>query len=275
MMTTFNLEKKEREIEVQELTIQKQRIAKNAFLGGLLLILTIAFITFKNYMNKVRTNRLLDKQKLEIENLLMNILPAKVAKELREDGRASTRYFKNVSVLFTDFKDFTKISEGLTPNELVAELNEFFNAFDAIIEKNYLEKIKTIGDAYMCAGGLPSINKTHPVNAINAGLEMQKFMERTNKKRKESGLIPWELRIGIHSGPVTAGVIGKKKYAYDIWGSTVNIASRMESKGEVGKVNISASTFALVKDKFNCLYRGKLSAKNIGEIDMYFIESEK
>ncbi|NQU85472.1 MAG: tetratricopeptide repeat protein [Mariniphaga sp.] len=263
------------EIELQDLAFQKQRLVKNAFLAGLVFILIIAFITFRNYMNKVKTNRLLDTQKLEIENLLKNILPAKVAKELREDGRATSRYFKNVSVLFTDFKDFTKISSGLSPNELVAELNDFFNAFDNIIEKHYMEKIKTIGDAYMCVGGLPSINKTHAVNAIEAGLEMQEFMISNNKKRIEQGKTPWNLRVGIHTGAVTAGVVGSKKYAYDIWGSAVNTASRMESNGEVGKVNISASTFELVKDKFDCFYRGKILAKNIGEIDMYFVEGEK
>ena len=279
---TYEITKKQGEIDLltkdkalQEMVLQKQRAVKNTFLIGLILILIIAFITFRNYMAKVRTNRLLDLQKMEIEKLLMNILPAKVAKELREDGHASSRYFKSVSVLFTDFKDFSKISADLSPNQLVKELNEFFNAFDEIIEKNNLEKIKTIGDAYMCVGGLPSINNTHPLNAVNAGLEMQAFMEIFNAKRIAEGLIPWYLRVGVHTGPVTAGVVGSKKYAYDIWGSTVNVASRMESNGEIRKVNISSSTFELVKDNYDCTYRGKISAKNIGEVDMYFVAKKK
>ena len=277
-----DLDKKQSEIDLltkdralKELALQKQRAVKNTFLIALILILIIAFITFRNYMVKVKTNRLLDLQRMEIEKLVLNILPAKVAKELREDGHATSRYFKSVTVLFTDFKDFSKISEGLSPNELVAELNEFFNAFDNIIEKHFLEKIKTIGDAYMCVGGLPSINKTHPVNAVNAGLEMQQYMENVNKKRIEKGKTSWYLRVGIHTGPVTAGVVGRKKYAYDIWGSTVNVASRMESNGESGKVNVSSTTYELVKDKFECNYRGKISAKNIGEVDMYFIDQKK
>jgi class 3 adenylate cyclase len=177
--------------------------------------------------------------------------------------------------LFTDFKGFTTIAKDMTPTELVAELNEFFVAFDDIIEKNGLEKIKTIGDAYMCAGGIPTTNKTHPVDIVRAGLQIQEFMNHHSVKRVEKGLQPWGLRVGIHTGPVTAGVVGRKKYAYDIWGSAVNIASRMESSGDVGKVNISAATYDLVKDVFPCSHRGKISAKNVGEIDMYFVESEE
>jgi adenylate cyclase len=274
MMTSFNLEKKEREVEVQELTIQKQRIAKNAFLGGLVLVFIIAFIIFRNYRAKVKINKVLDKQKVEIENLVLNILPATIAKELRLKGTATPRNYESVSVLFTDFKDFTKISAQLTPGELVSELNDYFVAFDNITEKHNLEKIKTIGDAYMCAGGLPVENDTHPVNAIKAALEIQEYMIQKNKVRAAKGEIPWGLRVGINTGPVMAGVVGRKKYAYDIWGSTVNVASRMESNGEVGKVNISAATYELIKDKFDCLYRGKISAKNVGEIDMHFIENE-
>lgn len=277
----YDIEKKQNEVdiltkdkELKELTIQKQKFTRNALIIGLSLILIIAFIIFRNYLNKVRINKILDKQKVEIENLLLNILPEKVAKELQLSGKATPRNYESVSVLFTDFKGFTKIAEGLTPTELVAELNTFFHAFDTIVDKYDLEKIKTIGDAYMCAGGIPSITDDHFIKAVKAGLEMQEFMQDINGTRLKEGLTPWGLRVGIHTGPIVAGVVGKKKYAYDIWGNTVNIASRMESNGEVDKVNISASTYNLVKEYYNCHYRGKISAKNVGEIDMYFIEDE-
>ncbi len=154
----------------------------------------------------------------------------------------------------------------------MAELNTFFEAFDSIVEKYKLEKIKTIGDAYMCAGGLPTETSDHCLQTVKVGLEMQEVMKSINEERKKNGLIPWELRVGIHTGPVVAGVVGKKKYAYDIWGSTVNIASRMESNGEPGKVNISAASYAMIKENYQCHHRGKIEAKNVGEIDMYFVE---
>ncbi len=270
----FDLVKKEGEVEFQKLAIQKQRIVKNSFLAGLILILAIAFIIFRNYLSKVKINKLLDKQKDQIESLLLNILPAEVARELQDKGAATPRDYQSVSVLFTDFKDFSRIAEGLSPNDLVTELNKYFQEFDNIIERHNLEKIKTIGDAYMCAGGIPTGNITHPLNVVEAGMEMQAYMEAQNTIRKEKGMANWGLRVGIHTGPVVAGVVGRKKYAYDIWGNTVNIASRMESNGEVGKVNISSATYELVKDVFKCEYRGKISAKNIGEIDMYFIDSK-
>jgi class 3 adenylate cyclase len=147
-------------------------------------------------------------------------------------------------------------------------------AFDDIIERNNLEKIKTIGDSYMCAGGIPTADNEHPYNIVKAGLEIQQYITQNNQRRAEKGLPPWDVRVGVHIGPLVAGVVGKKKYAYDIWGSTVNIASRMESNGEPGQVNISASTYELIKDKYACKYRGKIYAKNVGEIDMYFIDHE-
>lgn len=272
---SFDLDRKEAELAVQELEVQKQRLVKNAVFGGLILILIIAFIIFRNYLNKVKINRLLDKQNVQIENLLLNILPAPVAKELQESGKASPRDYASVTVLFTDFKGFTRIAEGMSPNELVTELNEFFHAFDDIVERHNLEKIKTIGDAYMCAGGIPAENSTHPFDAVEAGFEMQRFIASRNLERAANGQEPWELRVGIHTGPVVAGVVGRKKYAYDIWGSAVNIASRMESNGEVGRVNISMSTFNLVRERYSCQYRGKITAKNLGDIDMYFVENHQ
>jgi class 3 adenylate cyclase len=275
MEATHQLGEKEKEVQLQELTIQKQRLVKNAFLIGLVLILIIAFIIFRNYLAKVKINKILDRQKEQIETLLLNILPKKVARELQEQGKATPRDYESVSVLFTDFKGFSSIAKTLDPNELVNELSSFFVAFDGIIEKYNLEKIKTIGDAYMCAGGIPTPNESHALDTVMAGLEMQKFMKENNEKRVAEGKIPWELRVGIHTGPIVAGVVGKKKYAYDIWGSTVNIASRMESNGEPGKVNVSQSTYCLINDKFTLTHRGKISAKNVGEVDMYFVGDQK
>ena len=278
----FELDKRETQIdlltkdrELQEAIIQKQKFAKNTFITGFLVTLLAVFATYRNYRRKVRTNKLLDKQKEEIESLVLNILPAAVATELRTDGVATPRHYESVSVLFTDFKGFTKIAEGLSPQDLVSELNIFFSAFDEITLRHNLEKIKTIGDAYMCAGGIPSKSSAHPFDAVKAGLEMQEFMFKTNEGRKARGLPGWDLRIGIHTGPVVAGVVGKRKFAYDIWGNTVNIASRMESSGEAGRLNISSATFELVKEQFDCEFRGKVHAKNVGDIDMYFVTGRK
>jgi adenylate cyclase len=277
----FEIQKKQAEINllvknraIQQLELRRQRFAKNSLIGGFILVFLIAFILFRNSRIKSKTNKLLDKQKAEIENLLSNMLPAEVAKELQSNGQATPRYYESVSVLFSDFRNFTQMADALSPQDIVLELNEYFMAFDDIIEKYGLEKIKTIGDAYMCAGGIPVIDESHPVKIVKASLEIQKYIQSRNELKKETGNLPWDLRIGIHTGPVVAGVVGRKKYAYDIWGSTVNTASRMESNGETGRVNISADTYELVKDHYVCTYRGKILAKNVGEVDMYFVESE-
>lgn len=276
----FDIQKKQSQIDLlmkdkalQDLDLKRQKVARNALIAGLVLVFIIAFIIFRGYRTKIRTNRLLDSQKEEIEQLLLNILPAEVAKELRASGEAAPRYYEQVSVLFTDFKSFSLLAKELTPQEIVFELNECFNAFDEIIGKYQLEKIKTIGDSYMCAGGIPTPDDTHPLRMIQAGLEIQQFIRERNNKKVTLGQSAWDLRVGINVGPVVAGVVGRRKYAYDIWGGTVNIASRMESSGEPGKVNISANTYELVKDHYRCTHRGKIFAKNIGEIDMYFVEA--
>ena len=175
--------------------------------------------------------------------------------------------------MFTDFKGFTNVSERLDPEKLVSEIDRYFSFFDQVTTKYNLEKIKTIGDAYLCAGGLPHENNTHAGDVAMAALEIQEFMQQQKSHNGDELFI--ELRIGIHTGPVIAGIVGTKKFAYDIWGDTVNIASRMESSGEVGKVNISGTTYQLIKDNFACEYRGKIAAKNKGDVDMYFIESAK
>lgn len=209
------------------------------------------------------------------DKLLLNILPSSVANELKESGQVTPLNYESVTVLFTDFVGFTGIAEKLAATELIHELDGCFTQFDEETARNKLEKLKTIGDAYMCAGGLPNINSTHAVDACLAALEFQNFMLQMSKLKGELNLPYWTLRIGIHTGPVTAGVVGKNKFAYDIWGDTVNTASRMESSGVAGEVNISGHTYELVKDFFKCENRGKVEAKGKGMIDMYFVKGIK
>jgi adenylate cyclase len=219
----------------------------------------------------------LKKEKDRSESLLLNILPGEVAEELKETGGAEARLFDNVTVLFTDFKGFTTVSEKLTPQQLVDELHACFSAFDEITGKYNIEKIKTVGDAYLAVSGLPLANLNHAEDLIRAAIEIRDFMvERARDGRRlttEDGKNreTFEIRIGIHSGSVVAGIVGVKKFAYDIWGDTVNTAARMEQNSEAGKINISQSTYELVKDKFNCEYRGEIEAKNKGKLKMYFV----
>ncbi|NNE26260.1 MAG: hypothetical protein HKN09_05415, partial [Saprospiraceae bacterium] len=207
------------------------------------------------------------------EQLIRNILPEAVAQELKVHGKIKARKFESVSVLFTDFKDFSKFSESLNAEQIIEEIDSCYKAFDAIVEKYNIEKIKTIGDAYMCAGGIPSPRDNHEIDIVNAALEMIQFISDSNADRIARGIPPLEVRAGIHTGPVIAGIVGSKKYAYDIWGPTVNIAARMESSGEPGKLNISGATYLKIKDKFTCEFRGQIKAKSVGAVDMYFVES--
>jgi len=244
---------------------------------------------FKLIKNIVKQTEILEQQSFELEqknlflkveqeksdNLLQNILPAEIAEQLKNKGSVDAKTYKTVSVLFTDFKGFTQISEKLSPQRIIVELSVFFAKFDEIIGGHFIEKIKTIGDSYMCVGGLPLRNKSNPIDTVLAGLEMQEFVTKLNQDKIAKGEEPWNLRLGIHTGKVIAGVIGKKKFAYDIWGDTVNTASRMESAGEVGKVNISGETYQHIAEYFDCEYRGKIVAKNKGEIDMYFVHGLK
>jgi adenylate cyclase len=216
-------------------------------------------------------NQLIQEEKKRSEDLLLNILPAAIADELKMSGAAIPRRYQTVSVLFADFKDFSKKIEDFSPDELIAELDFCFSAFDTIIEEYGLEKIKTIGDAYMCAGGLPTPDNQHPVRMIQAARDMQAFLEERKEERAAKEQPFFEARIGIHTGPIIAGVVGLKKFAYDIWGDTVNIASRLESNSEPGRINVSESTYQLVRNEFPCEYRGKIPTKNIGELDMYFV----
>jgi class 3 adenylate cyclase/CheY-like chemotaxis protein len=218
--------------------------------------------------------RLIEEEQEKSERLLLNILPFEVARQLKSKGKAGTRFYRHVTVLFTDFKDFSKNTRELEPTDLVAILDDYFAKFDEITGKHYLEKIKTIGDAYMCAGGLPLRNKSNPVDAVLAGLEIQDYIQRL-KENPKPGIPAWELRIGIHTGPVVAGVVGRKKFAYDIWGETVNAAARMENLGEVNLVNVSEATYEYVKDYFECEFRCRVNAKNVGEMNMYTVKRIK
>lgn len=257
----------------------KERLAvtKNLlYLLFALLVIAVMFIFF--YLNVRKKNRqialqksLLSKEKDKSDSLLLNILPKAVAEELKEKGKSPPRSFKMVSILFTDFSGFTQISEKLSPPQLLKKLDDIFLEFDLIVERNGLTRIKTIGDAYMCVAGLPNKDTDHAKNAVLTALEMRDYIETFNATLLRSEP-KWNIRIGVNSGPVVAGVVGIKKFAYDIWGDAVNLASRMESSGEIKKVNISQSTYDLVKSEFRTEYRGKIFAKSKGNIDMYFVE---
>jgi len=245
------------------------------FLAVLSVIVFLRWRSWKFMQEKIRLEELVSsrteelmKEKEKTEDLIAKILPKDTADELKKKGKATSQKYEMVTVLFSDIQGFTKIAEQMNPETLIDQLDVFYLQFDSVVEKYNIEKIKTIGDAYMCAGGIPDKNRTNPVEVVLAGLEMQQYMR--DMKAQNTNI--WDLRIGIHTGPVIAGVIGQKKFSYDIWGDTVNVASRMESSGEAGKVNISGHTYELVRDFFICEYRGRMPVKYKGEIDMYFVK---
>ena len=212
------------------------------------------------------------RQKGEIESLLLNILPAETAQELRREGRAPARHYADVTVLFADIQNFTLIAESLSPADLVAELDACFSRFDALMDRFSIEKIKTIGDAYLCVGGLPNPATHDPARVVEAALAMLDVMDELRVERQAQGR-PWfDIRIGIHTGPLVAGVVGTKKFAYDIWGDTVNTAARVEQTGEPGRINVSRVTYERICDRITCAARGLVLAKNKGELEMYFVE---
>jgi class 3 adenylate cyclase len=266
-------------LELSELKLRNQFYVGAAFF----VILSLVMLNlYRGNRQKKKMNRLLadEKQKTEQERdksdeLLLNILPFTVAQELKSQGKTPVRTYALATVLFTDFKGFTSVAEKMSPTELVEELDSCFAKFDEIITQFKLEKIKTIGDAYMCVGGIPAPNESNPIAAVLAGLSIQKFMLDKRNEKLAQGQDYWQCRLGINSGELIAGVIGRKKFAYDVWGDTVNTGSRMESSGEVGKVNISGKTYQLVKEYFEVEYRGKVDAKGKGEIDMYFVNRIK
>ncbi|MBL7809535.1 MAG: tetratricopeptide repeat protein [Saprospiraceae bacterium] len=245
------------QIAEREASIRRKNQQLYLVVTGLLATLLGVFLVF-------RQKKRADREKQRSEELLLNILPADVAGELKASGVSRARKFPETSVLFCDFKNFTTYAEDLDPEELVRILDHYFRAFDQLVGAYGLEKIKTVGDAYICAAGLPSPDPDHAIKLVKCALAIQEMM-----KESKDG---WQLRIGIHSGPVVAGIVGIKKFAYDIWGDTVNIAARMEQNAEAGKVNVSQATYLLVKDHFRCSYRGRLEVKNKGEMDMYYVE---
>ena len=206
------------------------------------------------------------------DDLLLNILPEAVANELKEHGKTKAKTYGLVTVLFTDFKDFADISSKMSPELLVDEIDSCFSAFDSIVARHGVEKIKTVGDAYIAVAGLPVPTHHHAENAIEAAIEIRNFILHRKEEKISRGEAPFEIRLGIHTGPVVAGIVGTRKFAFDIWGDTVNLAARMEQNGEPGKINISDKTYELVRNKFHCTHRGKIPAKNKGNVDMYFVE---
>lgn len=285
-MSKMELRIKDDEIKLKEqerrIELEQEKAVRNLFIACFIIVLVVAFFIYRGFRQKQKTNselseknRLIAKEKERSEELLLNILPVETADELKKFGKASPRYYSEVSVLFTDFKNFTRFAEKLTPDQLVAEIDFCFRKFDEITTRHGLEKIKTIGDAYMCASGVPVQNSNNAVSIVAAAIEIRDFMVEMRKERQAKGDDYWEIRIGINTGPIVAGIVGIRKFAYDIWGDTVNIAARMESGGEAGKINISGTTYELVKKQFTCTYRGKVEAKNKGEIEMYFVESKK
>lgn len=282
------LERNQTQLTEAKLEAEKQKNevqARNKFLqlSGVvaLFFLLLSILMFGRFQAKKRSektlagkNKTIEEERLRNEVLLLNILPKSIVEELKTYGKAKARRFDQVTVLFSDFVNFTRIAEQLTPEELVEELDKCFKAFDHII-KQYpdIEKIKTIGDAYMCASGL-SERKGLPNNLIQAALDMQSYLKEYKDLRIKQGKPFFEARIGLHTGPVVAGVVGDIKFAYDIWGDTVNLASRIESNSEAGQVNISQDTYNLIRYRYNCDYRGKMPAKNKGEVDMYFVNKK-
>ena len=256
--------KKQSELDLETEKAKTQKIISIAIGLALFLIGFFAISLFRN-------NKIIAKEKERSDGLLKNILPEETAAELKEKGSVTSKKYESTSVLFTDFKGFTQFSEGLSPEELVKSIDFYFSKFDEIIDKHNLEKIKTIGDAYMCAGGLPFPSEDHAYKATLAALEIADFVKKAmNNSDKNAS---FDIRIGINTGSVVAGVVGTKKFAYDIWGDAVNIASRMESSGEPGKVNISETTYNLLKEKEEFVFesRGAIEAKGKGKINMYFV----
>ena len=274
----YETEKKDKEIQImkqndiiQKLDLKKQKILRNSFLFGFAFVLILAVIIFYGLVQKRRAARTIEAEKEKSDELLLNILPAKVASDLKKQGTTEPEMFENVTVFFSDIIDFTEKSNALEPQVLISELNDIFTGFDNIIEKYHCERIKTIGDAYLAVCGLPESNPRHADNIVNAALEIVDYM----KQRNENSSHNWEVRIGIHSGQVVGGVVGVKKYLYDVFGDAINTASRMEANSEPMRVNISQTTMELVKYRFVFDDRGDIETKGKGRIKMYYVKGRK
>ncbi|MCK5102609.1 MAG: tetratricopeptide repeat protein [Cyclobacteriaceae bacterium] len=269
LRTNFEVSQKQTEVDLLLQQKRNQKIIVITIAIALILICLLALGLYRRYLFIQKTNKIIEKEKNRSEKLLLNILPVETALELKENGRVQAKKFESTTVLFTDFREFTKFAEYVEPEQLIKSIDFYFKEFDEITTKYGLEKIKTIGDAYMCAGGLPIENQTHARSVIQAAKEMIEVVRR--ELLTQNDLIHFEIRIGVHTGPVIAGIVGTKKWQYDIWGDTVNIASRMESNSESGMVNLSETTYNEIKDEFPCEYRGELEVKNHGSMKMYFL----
>jgi len=258
----------EQELKMKDEVLEQKKKQQLFYVYSIITVLVISLLVFRSFRQQKKSNVALLKEKKRSEELLLNILPQEVASELMEKGFADAKHFHNVTVLFTDFVSFTSIAEKMSPQELVGELHVCFKAFDGILGKYHIEKIKTVGDAYMAVSGLPISNPNHAADVVAAAIEIRDFMVQ---RKKEMGKATFSIRIGINSGEVVAGIVGVRKFSYDIWGDTVNIAARMEQNSEEGKINISESTYQLVKGTYPCIHRGKVEAKNKGGIDMYYV----
>ena len=276
----IRLEKQEQEIALQEARLSEARTRQRALMGGGLALALLALLLYNRYRIKNKANKdleeknvIIDAERKKSDDLLLNILPATTARELKETGRAQARHYDSVTVLFTDFSGFTATAAKLAPADLVAELDTCFRAFDAITSRHGIEKIKTIGDAYLCVGGLPEEREGHALDVVKAAIEMQAWMEDRARQLEREHRPFFRMRAGIHTGPVVAGVVGDRKFAYDIWGDTVNTAARMESNSEPGRINLSAATWEEVKGSIPCTPRGAIEAKGKGKLEMYFVEN--
>jgi class 3 adenylate cyclase len=247
--------------------------------GLVVIIFIVSFVMENAYIRSLNVldekNKTIEEERKKSDELLLNILPQEVMEELKQTGKTTARSYDLVTVMFADFKDFTLIGDKLPPEELVAAIDEYFTEFDKIIDRYDIEKIKTVGDAYLCAGGVPIPNTKNPVQMIETAFEFLKTSFALAEKRKAEGKFYFGLRIGIHSGPLVAGVVGSKKFEYDIWGDAVNTAARMQQNCEENKINISGTTYELIKHRYNCIHRGRIQTKNKGLVDMYFVDNKK
>ncbi len=262
LRTNFEVSRKQVEVDL----LHQQKRNQQIMVISLFIILGLALVILGTLYWYYKT---ISREKKISESLLLNILPAETAAELKQNGKVKAVKFDEVTVLFTDFVSFSKFAEHIEPTQLVKSVDFYFKGFDEIAVKYGLEKIKTVGDSYMCACGLPTVNPAHARNVILAAKEMGELV--SNALTAKDGLSHFAVRIGIHSGPVVAGIVGIKKWQYDIWGDTVNIASRMESKSEPGRINLSETTYLKIKDEFPCEYRGEIEVKNRGFLKMYFL----
>lgn len=259
--------------QAHQLQLTKGKKMRNIFMVLGLLLVVLSVVLYRLFSNTRRSKENIEKEKSKADNLLLNILPADITEELMKSGKVEAQEFKDVTILFTDIVGFTEVSERLEPQQLLEALNDIYTHFDEIISKHGIQKIKSIGDAYMAAGGLPATSEGCVKSTIQAALDIQDYMRKRKQEREQAGLSAFEIRLGIHTGPVVAGIIGVKKFQYDVWGDTVNTASRMEKNGAAGRVNISQSTFDLIRKDPDFVFeqRKKIPVKGKGEMQMYFV----